>query len=78
MLVSGAIIFSQGQGEIMAKCDVCGKRPRSGNNVSFSQKKTKRLFKPNIQRATFYEDGRKVRKNICTRCLKTETKTVKL
>ncbi|MFN2135505.1 MAG: 50S ribosomal protein L28 [Candidatus Promineifilaceae bacterium] len=54
----------------MAKCQVCGKGPMSGHNVSFSQKKTKRQFRPNIQRATLYEDGRKVRMHICTRCLK--------
>lgn len=58
----------------MAKCQVCGKGPMSGNNVSFSQRKTKRQFKPNIQKATFYEKGKKVRKHICTRCLKTTAK----
>ncbi|MFN2248761.1 MAG: 50S ribosomal protein L28, partial [Candidatus Promineifilaceae bacterium] len=42
----------------MAKCQVCGKGPMSGHNVSFSQKKTKRQFRPNIQRVTLYEDGR--------------------
>ena len=64
-----------GQGEIMAKCEICGKGPRSGQNVSFSQKKTKRLFRPNIQRATFVENGTKVRRNVCTRCLKTMAKS---
>lgn len=59
----------------MAKCAVCGKKPISGQNVSFSQKKTKRKFKPNIQRATFFENGRKVRKNVCTRCLRTSVKS---
>ena len=58
----------------MAKCEMCGKGPLSGHNVSFSQKKTKRQFKPNIQRATIYESGRKVRKYLCTRCLKTLAK----
>lgn len=59
----------------MAKCELCGKAPRSGQNVSFSQKKTKRLFRPNIQRATFYEGGTKIRKYVCTRCLKTVSKS---
>lgn len=58
----------------MAKCEVCGKGPQFGHNVSFSQKKTNRQFRPNIQRVTLYEDGRKVRKYICTRCLKAESK----
>jgi len=59
----------------MAKCAVCGKGPQFGHNVSFSMKRTKRQFKPNIQKATFYENGRKVRKQICTRCLKASAKT---
>jgi large subunit ribosomal protein L28 len=59
----------------MAKCQICGKGPMSGHNVSFSQKKTNRKFKPNIQRATFYENGRKVRKQVCTRCLKASAKS---
>jgi large subunit ribosomal protein L28 len=62
------------QGEIMAKCEICGKGPRSGQNVSFSQRKTKRLFKPNIQRVSFYESGHRTRKYICTRCMKTLAK----
>jgi large subunit ribosomal protein L28 len=59
----------------MAKCEICGKGPQFGHNVSFSMKRTKRQFKPNIQRATFYVEGRKVRKYVCTRCLKTYAKT---
>lgn len=58
----------------MAKCDNCGKQPQFGQNVSFSQKKTKRQFKPNIQRISVYENGKKVRKNLCTRCIKTLSK----
>ncbi len=59
----------------MAKCEICGKGPQFGHHVSFSMKRSKRQFKPNIQKATFYENGRKVRKNICTRCLKTSAKS---
>ncbi len=59
----------------MAKCQVCGKGPQFGQNVSFSQKKTKRQFKPNIQRTTIYTDGRKQRMYVCTRCLRTMAKS---
>jgi large subunit ribosomal protein L28 len=58
----------------MAKCEVCGKGPMSGHNVSFSQRKTKRQFRPNIQRTTVSRDGRRVRIHVCTRCLKTMAK----
>ena len=30
-------------------CDVCGKGPGFGNNVSFSHRRTRRRFNPNIQ-----------------------------
>jgi ribosomal protein L28 len=46
-----------------------------GHNVSFSMKSTNRQFRPNIQKATFFEGGRKVRKYACARCLKTYAKT---
>ena len=46
----------------------------SGQNVSFSQRKTKRLFRPNIQKTTVYHDGRRIRRNMCTRCMKTMAK----
>lgn len=46
----------------------------SGHNVSFSQRKTKRQFRPNIQRTTVEQGGRRVRLHVCTRCLKTMAK----
>jgi len=35
-------------------CQVTGKRPISGNNVSHSHAKTKRRFVPNLQKKRFY------------------------
>jgi len=35
-------------------CQVSGKRPRVGNNVSHSNIKTKRKFYPNLQKKKFY------------------------
>ncbi|MEN8097560.1 MAG: 50S ribosomal protein L28 [Chloroflexota bacterium] len=55
----------------MAKCERCGKGTRSGHSVSHSNVRTKRTFKPNIQRVTVVENGRKVRKNLCAKCIKT-------
>lgn len=36
------------------KCKITGKGPQSGHNVSFSQKKTKRRFMPNLQSKRVY------------------------
>lgn len=35
-------------------CQLTGKRPISGNNVSHSNAKTKRRFLPNLQKKKFY------------------------
>lgn len=35
-------------------CQLTGKRPISGNNVSHSNRKTKRRFLPNLQKKRFY------------------------
>lgn len=55
----------------MAKCEVCGKSPQFGHNVSHSNRKTRRLFRPNIQRVQVMENGRLVGKYMCTRCIRT-------
>ena len=58
----------------MAKCALCDVRPHSGHNVSHSNRKTNRWFKPNIQRVTLVIGGRSQRVNVCTRCLRTHQK----
>jgi large subunit ribosomal protein L28 len=35
-------------------CDLTGKRPQVGNNVSHSNRKTKRRFLPNLKKKRFY------------------------
>jgi len=60
----------------MAVCAHCGKKTTFGNNRSFSMKATKRKFKPNLQKVTLYENGKKVRKILCAKCIKTLSKTV--
>lgn len=35
-------------------CQVTGAQPRSGHNVSHSQRRTKRWFRVNVQRKRFY------------------------
>ncbi|MGQ9492366.1 MAG: 50S ribosomal protein L28 [Anaerolineae bacterium] len=53
------------------KCDICGKEPQYGHNVSHSKKATNRRWLPNIQKVTV-RDGNTIRRlNVCTRCLRT-------
>lgn len=58
----------------MAKCEICGKTPSFGHNVSHSNVRTKRQWKPNIQTVTIHKDGKPQRMKLCTRCLRTLTK----
>jgi large subunit ribosomal protein L28 len=66
-----AKIFS---GDIDLKCDLCGKTPLFGHNVSHSKRHTNRRFSPNIHPVTVYIEGRAKKLNLCTRCLRTQTK----
>ncbi|TFG80744.1 MAG: 50S ribosomal protein L28 [Chromatiales bacterium] len=38
-------------------CQVTGKRPQSGNNVSHANNKTRRRFLPNLHTHRFWVDG---------------------
>ncbi|HEX3049096.1 MAG TPA: 50S ribosomal protein L28 [Aggregatilineaceae bacterium] len=58
----------------MAKCEVCGKSPQFGHNVSHSNRRTNRQFHPNIQRVKLMENGRLVSKYVCAKCLRTLSK----
>jgi len=63
---------------VAGKCDVCGRGPAFGHNVSHSKRRTNRMFRLNIQRATIYKDGQPQKVNICTRCLRTMTKPARV
>jgi large subunit ribosomal protein L28 len=54
----------------MAKCAICGKSIQIGNNVSHSNKKTKKIWRPNIKKIRVLEDKRTTRKYVCTRCIR--------
>lgn len=58
------------------KCDLCGKSPQYGHNVSHSKRRTNRRWQLNTQKRSLFIDGRRVRRNVCTRCLRTLHKTV--
>ena len=51
-------------------CEVCAKGSMSGHNVSHSNRKTTRIWAPNVQRVRVVVDGQAKRLNVCTRCLR--------
>lgn len=52
------------------KCEVCGKEPVSGHQISHSHRRSKRVFAPNIQRIRAMVKGTPKRISVCTRCLR--------
>jgi large subunit ribosomal protein L28 len=55
----------------MAKvCDICGKKPQYGNNVSHANNRTRRRWEPNLQRVRARIDGSVKRVKVCTSCIR--------
>ncbi len=51
-------------------CEVCGKRPVTGNNISHAHNKTRRRWLPNIQNIKADYKGKVRRMNVCARCVR--------
>ena len=54
----------------MAMCDLCGKKVTFGLNVSHSNRKTNRTWKPNIRKVKAVVNGSSKTLNVCSRCLR--------
>lgn len=52
-------------------CNICGKGQATGNNVSHSNRKTRRTFKVNVQKISYVEDGKETNGYVCARCIRT-------
>ena len=53
-------------------CSICNKGQNSGNNVSHSNRKTRRTFKANVQKVKIVKDGKVEATYVCARCLKSD------
>lgn len=51
-------------------CEICGKKPLVGHNVSHAHNLTKRRFYPNLQRVRAMHQGKVKRIMVCTGCIK--------
>ena len=54
----------------MAKCDICGKGPQFGKQISHSHKLSNRKWSVNIQKVRVKINNTIRKMNVCTRCLK--------
>jgi large subunit ribosomal protein L28 len=57
-------------------CEVCGKGPRSGNNISHAHNVTKRRFQVNLRPVRAKVSGGTRKMRVCTSCLRS-SKVVK-
>jgi large subunit ribosomal protein L28 len=53
-------------------CEVCGKKPAVGNNVSHANNKSKTVWRPNLQKLRCFDEktGAVKRVKACTRCIR--------
>lgn len=51
-------------------CEICGKKPQYGNNVSHANNRTRRRWEPNLQKIRVKKDGSVIRMKVCTQCIK--------
>lgn len=51
-------------------CEICGKKPMVGSNVSHAHNVTKRRFNPNLQTVRAMNKGQAKRMVVCTNCIK--------
>jgi large subunit ribosomal protein L28 len=55
----------------MAKvCEICGKKPLFGHNMSHAHNLSKRRWSPNLQRVSAIIDGKRKKIRVCASCLK--------
>lgn len=55
----------------MAKqCEICGKSPAVGRQISHAHNVSARRFEPNLQRVRASVNGGTKRLRVCTRCLR--------
>jgi large subunit ribosomal protein L28 len=60
----------------MAKvCEVCGKGPVFGHNVSHANNKSRKVWLPNLHKVKTAKAGKTVRMRICARCLRSGAAT---
>jgi large subunit ribosomal protein L28 len=56
---------------MVSRCELTGKGKQFGHNVSFSMRRTNRVFKPNLQKKTFEIDGQKITMVLSTQAIRT-------
>lgn len=53
-----------------SNCEICGRGPWHGKQVSHSHRRSSKTWNANIQKMKIWRDGRAVRAHVCTSCIK--------
>jgi large subunit ribosomal protein L28 len=56
--------------EMSRVCEICGKKPTTGNNVSHAHNKTRKVWYPNLQKVKALDKGTVRSMKVCTRCIR--------
>jgi len=66
-----SFLIASGGLPIMAfRCEICGKEPWTGKQVSFSHKRSSKTWRPNIQKIRVKDGSNSRRARVCTSCIK--------
>jgi large subunit ribosomal protein L28 len=57
-------------GNMAKACEICGKKPIAGNNVSHANNRSPRRWLPNLQEVRTIVNGSVKRVRVCASCLK--------
>jgi large subunit ribosomal protein L28 len=61
----------QGRLSVMSKmCEICGKKPMVGSNISHAHNINKRRFNPNLQSVRALHKGQVKKMVVCAQCIK--------
>lgn len=52
-------------------CSICGKGRQIGYSISHAHNKSKKVWKPNIQKVRTVQSGKTTKAYVCTRCIRT-------
>jgi len=53
------------------QCEICGKKPVTGNNVSHAHNKSRTVWQPNLQNVRAVQPNGTVKTvKVCTRCIR--------
>jgi large subunit ribosomal protein L28 len=64
------VFFSIRKRSMAKRCEICGKGPAYGRNISHAHNVTPRRFEPNLQTVRASVNGGVKRLRVCTRCLR--------